>query len=288
MMRRKLFVGVSLLAVFGLSCPASAGTKYSYDSAGRLIQAEYASGVTIRYSYDAAGNRRAITTTQLPNRAPVAVNDSASGLTSSAVDIQVRANDSDPDRNPITITSVSAVTGGGAAVIMGGGAYIRFTAPSTTGTKTFTYTISDGKGGAANLQQLARQAQKLQNALGVIREGFQFLIGIGGIRKLDQLHLVELMLTDQAAGIAPCGTGLSTEAGGIRTVFDWQAGAFQNLAAVHIGYRNLRRWNKVQIIHAYVVHLPFFIRQLPCTKTRSLIYQMWHLHFPVTCCGRLV
>lgn len=149
MMRRKLFVGVSLLAAFALSCPASAGTKYSYDSAGRLIQAEYASGVTIRYSYDAAGNRRAITTTQLPNRAPVAANDSASVVTSSAVDIQVRANDSDPDRNPLTITSVSAVTGGGAAVIMGGGAYIRFTAPSTAGTKTFTYTLSDGKGGTA-------------------------------------------------------------------------------------------------------------------------------------------
>lgn len=150
MMRRKLFAGVSFLAVLAFSLPAAAGTKYSYDSAGRLIQVEYSSGVTIRYSYDAAGNRRAITTTQLPNRAPVAANDSASIVTSGVVDIQVRANDSDPDRNPITITSVSTVSGGGSAVIMGGGAYIRFTAPGATGVKTFTYTLSDGKGGTAS------------------------------------------------------------------------------------------------------------------------------------------
>lgn len=150
MIRRKLFAGVSLLAALALSLPAVAGTKYVYDSAGRLVQVEYSSGVTIRYSYDPAGNRREITTTQLPNRAPVATNDSTSVITSRVIDIQVRANDSDPDRNPITITSVSAVSGGGSAVIMGGGTYIRFTAPGATGVKTFTYTLSDGKGGTAS------------------------------------------------------------------------------------------------------------------------------------------
>lgn len=137
----------SALALLCAAPPAGAGTKYAYDSAGRLIQVEYSSGVTINYSYDAAGNRRTITTTQLPNRPPVAVNDTASVAAGGSVNIQVRANDSDPDRNALTISAVSAVLGGGTAVIAGGGTHIRFTAPAQAGVSTFTYTVSDSKGG---------------------------------------------------------------------------------------------------------------------------------------------
>ena len=36
--------------------PASAGVIYSYDSAGRVIGANYGNGTTISYAYDAAGN----------------------------------------------------------------------------------------------------------------------------------------------------------------------------------------------------------------------------------------
>lgn len=150
MIHKFLTATASAIAILSAATSATAGTQYHYDSAGRLIRVEYSTGVTIHYSYDAAGNRREITTTQLPNRPPVARDDSAAVTASGNVDILVRANDTDLDRNLLTITAVSAVSGGGTATIMGGGTHIRYTAPATAGVKSFTYTLSDGKGGTAN------------------------------------------------------------------------------------------------------------------------------------------
>jgi YD repeat-containing protein len=129
--------------------PALAGVQYVYDSSGRLIRAIYSNGITIEYRYDAAGNRTQIVTSDTPNTAPSAVNDSASVQISSGVNIQVRSNDTDPDGNTLTITGVGAPSGGGTVSILGGGTYVRYTAPSTTGVKTFTYAISDGAGGTS-------------------------------------------------------------------------------------------------------------------------------------------
>lgn len=70
-------------------------------------------------------------------------------MAGSSVDIQVRANDSDPDGDALTVTAVSGVTGGGSVAIMSGGAFVRYTASGAAGTATFTYTISDGRGGSA-------------------------------------------------------------------------------------------------------------------------------------------
>jgi YD repeat-containing protein len=51
------------------SVPALAGTdSYIYDSLGRVVAVIRASGTTTSYSYDAAGNRRAVTTV---NNSPV-------------------------------------------------------------------------------------------------------------------------------------------------------------------------------------------------------------------------
>ncbi len=51
----------SLLSLLVLSAsPAAASTAYTYDSAGRLIQATVTQGstvTTVQYIYDAAGNR---------------------------------------------------------------------------------------------------------------------------------------------------------------------------------------------------------------------------------------
>lgn len=129
--------------------PAHADVQYTYDSSGRLIRATYSNGITIQYRYDAAGNRTQIVTTNTPNTAPVAVNDTASVQSSASVDILVRANDTDADGNTLTVTAVGSPTGGGSVSIQGGGTYVRYTAPATAGTKTFTYTVSDGAGGSA-------------------------------------------------------------------------------------------------------------------------------------------
>jgi large repetitive protein len=57
----------------------------------------------------------------------------------------VLSNDSDPDGDPLTITSVSPVTGGGSASL--NGSTISFTPGASAGIDSFSYTVSDGKGG---------------------------------------------------------------------------------------------------------------------------------------------
>lgn len=82
------------------------------------------------------------------NRGPVAVNDAASiRRNAPATLITVLANDSDPDADALTITSVSAATSG--TVSNTGNGVLYTPAQGFTGTATFTYTISDGKGESA-------------------------------------------------------------------------------------------------------------------------------------------
>lgn len=138
------------LTIAAVPAPSLAETQYVYDSAGRLIKVTYSNGVSIEYRYDASGNRQVITTARVANRAPAPIADSASVLASGTIDIPVLTNDTDPDRDPLTITGVSAVTGGGAATLLTNPQRIRFVAPASAGTKTFTYTISDGQGHTAS------------------------------------------------------------------------------------------------------------------------------------------
>ena len=59
-MKRALFIVPALAVLLGLilSVQALAGKiQYQYDDAGRLTRVEYANGTTIRYGYDAMGNR---------------------------------------------------------------------------------------------------------------------------------------------------------------------------------------------------------------------------------------
>ena len=58
--------GALILAATLLSAPpasAQSTTAYTYDPLGRLVQVTMSNGVTVTYSYDAAGNRTQTTTT---------------------------------------------------------------------------------------------------------------------------------------------------------------------------------------------------------------------------------
>jgi Big-like domain-containing protein/subtilase family protein len=81
------------------------------------------------------------------NRLPVAVNDTASTPQNLSVTIYVLANDSDPDGNPLTVLSVTQPTNGSAVIQPGGGA-VTYT-PGSVGSASFSYTVSDSKGGIA-------------------------------------------------------------------------------------------------------------------------------------------
>ena len=80
------------------------------------------------------------------NAPPRAVRDNVATLVDTVVIISVLANDSDPEGD---LLEVVAVTQGanGAAVINANGTVTYAPAPGFTGHDSFTYTISDGKGG---------------------------------------------------------------------------------------------------------------------------------------------
>ena len=104
---------------------------------------------------DASGNETApsadlsVTTPQVPvlaNRPPVAVADSASLAPRKLITLSVLANDSDPDGDPLTVTQVTHGTRGSVTIL---GSTVRYQSLGTSGLDSFSYAISDGKGGIA-------------------------------------------------------------------------------------------------------------------------------------------
>lgn len=100
---------------------------------------------------DAAGNTASVVFGWLVNdvnRAPVAVDDTASTPADTAVTVDVLANDSDADGDTLTISAFDATSTGGGTVSCA--ATCNYT-PATgfTGDDSFTYTIDDGFGGSA-------------------------------------------------------------------------------------------------------------------------------------------
>lgn len=84
------------------------------------------------------------------NQPPIAVNDTASVSAGGSVTINVLANDSDPDGNPLTVVSVTTPAKGVASITTGGAAVLYTAGVGQSGIDTFNYTISDGLGGTAS------------------------------------------------------------------------------------------------------------------------------------------
>jgi outer membrane protein OmpA-like peptidoglycan-associated protein len=101
------------------------------------------------YTWSAVTNTTTLGTKTYLNRGPVAVNDSVSATCGTATPINVLGNDSDPDGDALTITSVSAPGKGTAAISGGRVVYTPATGVGCTGGDSFTYSIADGKGGTA-------------------------------------------------------------------------------------------------------------------------------------------
>jgi hypothetical protein len=103
---------------------------------------------TYRANYGRAARVASVsmTITPPPNSAPVAVNDVAQAR-NAAILIPVTANDTDPDGDAISITSVTAPNAGAAAIQ---GNKVLYTPPKKWPAQvTFNYTISDGRGKSA-------------------------------------------------------------------------------------------------------------------------------------------
>jgi hypothetical protein len=114
--------------------------SYSNNATSWILGRLTATSVTNDFPHTAPGGT---------NRPPVAVNDNKSTHAGVALTFDPRANDSEPDGDPLTIT---AKTDGahGFVQILSGGTQIKFTPTAGyVGTDSFTYTISDGLGGFA-------------------------------------------------------------------------------------------------------------------------------------------
>jgi hypothetical protein len=102
-----------------------------------------------------------------PNTVPTAANDSPSTNEDAAIVINVKANDTDADGDTLTITKINGTdVQVGNRVNLSNGSFLTLNNDSTitynpnhkfdslnnqqTGTETFTYTISDGRGGIAS------------------------------------------------------------------------------------------------------------------------------------------
>jgi YD repeat-containing protein len=128
-----------------LNQAVSVTTTYEYDALGRVKKVGDPENGNRDYAYDDAGNRIAV---GVNNTAPVAQDDAVrlSGLYTPST-VNVFQNDSDPDGDTLSITSIVAPStlsvtdkGAGNLEVVAVGYKIS--------SQTFTYTISDGKGGS--------------------------------------------------------------------------------------------------------------------------------------------
>jgi YD repeat-containing protein len=141
---------VALLVALSTSAQGQVQTDYTYDVHGRLKKVTRPDSAT-EYTYDNAQNRTNVTTVLLTgNRPPVPGNIGPFNVAAGqSVTFNPVSSASDPDNDTLTVTGASHTN-----QALGGTSFtansVTYTAGSTAGTDTVTYTLSDGKGGTAN------------------------------------------------------------------------------------------------------------------------------------------
>ncbi|MCP4967152.1 MAG: tandem-95 repeat protein, partial [bacterium] len=109
------------------------------------VVADATSDDSMWFAYDTTVYPSQLQVTLATNNDPDAVDDSDATPQDTAVVIDVLANDSDPDTDPLTVDSVTQGSNGS---VVNNGTDVTYTPnASWTGIDTFTYTVSDGNGG---------------------------------------------------------------------------------------------------------------------------------------------
>jgi hypothetical protein len=116
-----------------------------FDSPGSFQTTTISYTVSDGYGGTATGTVTVVTGS---NSAPVAVNDTAAVNSGASVLVDVLANDSDVNSDPLTISDSSITSGQGTLVPLNG--KLQYTAPANfAGTATISYTIDDGRDATA-------------------------------------------------------------------------------------------------------------------------------------------
>ncbi len=101
------------------------------------------------YRWAETSSEQSIGARRYINRGPAAANDAYTVDCSAPTTFNVLANDTDPDGDTLSITSVTTPGKGTAVISAGKIVYTPNAASCAGGTDTFSYTIADGKGGTA-------------------------------------------------------------------------------------------------------------------------------------------
>jgi len=142
-----------VLSITGVTQPV--GGSVSIAAGAKALSFAFAPAATVGTSFtytvsDGRGGTATATVDVGFNRNPVAVADTGSTQVGVAVTVAVLANDTDADGDGLQVTAVAPAVGA-SAQITGGGTTVTFTPdPVRIGNQTFTYTVSDGRGGVAN------------------------------------------------------------------------------------------------------------------------------------------
>ena len=94
------------------------------------------------------------------NDAPVAAADNAKTLKNISVSVAVLTNDGDADGDALTVASVVQPANGTVTISAGGSGVVYRPRNNFTGTDTFTYTASDGRGGTAQATVMVMVSKK--------------------------------------------------------------------------------------------------------------------------------
>jgi YD repeat-containing protein len=112
----------------------------------------YTGGDTFTYTVSDGQGGTAVGTVNVTvttaNQAPDAVNDTKVAQKNTTLNFDPRTNDTDPESNSLTITSVSTPLHGSISIISSGTQLSYSPTTGYVGADSFTYTISDGMGGS--------------------------------------------------------------------------------------------------------------------------------------------
>lgn len=142
----KFFSSSIVLLFFSQYVLAQTQITYTYDELGRVKTVTDSINSNRSYEYDAAGNRSGVSIAG-SNLSPQATSDNVTAILFTPTQFNLTANDTDPNGDPLTITSVTQP--GNASVTIKSASSVEIVGTASRTNSTFNYVISDGKGGQA-------------------------------------------------------------------------------------------------------------------------------------------